>query len=395
MEGSLMRTQIHQLWHLIAFERQQAEGIINKHDYQMKTGSSPAELLRNIATAATVADIVDQRPHIDHVMKLVMCCNSAAKPMMAFIAELNDRVVDQLIRFIENDMASEGLGPPPAPYCWLVMGSQGRQEQTLCTDQDNALLYADIPAKRAPEVKAWFLELARRVVNALERFGIPKCQGGIMASNPKWCLSVSEWCKTFNDYIDDPTPENLRLATIFFDFRGVTTDFDGAGILRRELTRMASGRIYFARVLSKNALRNRPPLGFLNRFVLEKSEKHNRGLNLKLRGLTPVVDAARVLALELGVASANTLVRLSAAVQKKILRPDFFAATCDAYDYINAIRVKHHLEAIYQGKRMNNFVDPAVLNPMERKVLKECFVIIGKLQELMSIRYRCRLVGEG
>lgn len=345
-------------------------------------------MIGDIAKATTVTELVDKREHIDRVLEMAMRRSGAIKPMVALIAELNDRVTRQFIRVVENDMAAQGYGPPPVPYCWLAMGSEGRQEQTLFTDQDNALLYADVPEKDEPTVKSWFLNLSQRVVDALERFGIPRCQGGIMASNPLWCMELDQWRKMFAGWIAEPTPESLRMASIFFDFRAITTDFDGARKLRGELTHMAKGKKHFARVLTQNALHNRPPLGFLRQFVVEKSGEHNNGLNLKLRGLTPVVDVARVLALELGVEPTNTLERLSAATTERVLRPDFFAAMDDAYDYINCIRISHHLKAHAQGQRMNNLVDPALLNPMERKVLKESFTVISQLQELLAARYR-------
>jgi CBS domain-containing protein len=374
--------------HLIVTDKKQAVGMISEHDFQLASGSSPIGMIGDITRAVSIPELVDKRAHIDRVLEMAMQRSGSIKPMVALIAELNDRVTRQFIRVIEREMATEGFGPPPAPYCWLAMGSEGRQEQTLCTDQDNALVYADVSEADDPSVQRWFLELSKRVVDALDRFGIPKCRGGIMASNPQWCMDLSHWQRMFANWISDPTPDSLRMASIFFDFRAITTDFDGARTLKNALTRMAVGKKHFARVLAKNALNNRPPLGFLRQFVVEKSGEHNNGLNLKLRGLTPVVDVARVLALELGVASTNTLERLKAATGKKVLRPDFFAAIDDAYDYINFIRIDHHLKSRDAGTPMNNFVDPALLNPMERKVLKESFTVISQLQELMAGRYQ-------
>ncbi len=310
------------------------------------------------------------------------------KPMVALIAELNDRVTRQFIRVVEREMIEGAWGPPPVPYCWLAMGSEGRREQTLCSDQDNALVYQDLPEAQVPAARKWFLTLARQVVDALARFGIPRCQGGIMASNPKWCLGLDEWRDMFAGWIDAPSPENMRLATIFFDFRSITDGFDGAERLRQWLTATAAGRKHYAREMAGNALYNRPPLGFMRHFVVETSGTHSGGLNLKLRGLAPVVDAARIMALELGIAETNTMARLKAIVAERVLEPDFAAAIEDAYDYINCIRISHHLRARTQGKPLNNFVDPAVLNPMERKVLKESFSIVSQLQSLMASRYQ-------
>jgi CBS domain-containing protein len=374
--------------HLIVTENQRAVGIVSEHDFQMEIGSSPIGMIADISAARTVAELVGKRIHIDRILEMAMHRSGAVKPMVDLISELNDRVARQFMHIIENEMRTESWGPPPVAYSWLTMGSQGRREQTLCTDQDNALIYADVPPDQEPPVKAWFLEFARRVVDALECYGIPKCQGGIIASNPQWSKRLGDWCALFRDWVETPTPESLRLATIFFDFRGISKDAVFARHLRKELTRLAAGKQSFARDLAKISLVNRPPLGFLRQFVVESSGEHTRGLNLKLRGLTPVVDAARVLALELGETSTNTLERLGRAAEKKIVRSELLAAIDDAYDYINWIRINHHLKAGAAGRPLTNLVDPALLNPMERKILKESFTIIGQLQELLGVRYK-------
>ncbi len=386
---SLLDMSRYGVRHLVVTENGRAVGILSEHDFQLAIGSSPIGMIGDIAAAATIAELVAKRGHIDRVLEMAMHRSGAVKPMVALIAELTDRIVRQFIHVIEKEMVSQGHGAAPAAYCWLAMGSEGRREQTLCTDQDNALLYADVSADRAPHVKAWFLEFARQVVDALERFGIPRCQGGIMASNPQWCLSLNDWRRLFTEWIQNPTPERLRMATIFFDFRPVTTESDLGDQLGSALIRQAAGKRYFSRMMAQNALINRPPLGFLRQFVVEKSGAHNSGLNLKLRGLTPVVDVARVLALELGVSATNTIERLRAATEHRVLRRDFYAAVDDAYDYINYIRIDHHLKAVREGRPMTNFVDPAMLNPMERKVLKESFTVISQLQELLAAH--CRL----
>ncbi len=374
--------------HLVVTEDRRAVGIISEHDFQLEIGSSPIGMIADISEARTVAEIVDKRIHIDRILQMALHRSGAVKPMVDLISELNDRVVRQFLQIIEEEMGAECWGPPPVTYSWLAMGSQGRREQTLCTDQDNALIFADVPPDQEPATKAWFLEFAKRVVDAIESYGIPKCQAGIQASNPLWCMRLGDWRTLFQDWVAIPTPETLRLATIFFDFRGISKNAASARRLRQELTQLATGKQTFARDLARLALINRPPLGFLRQFVVETSGAHTRGLNLKLRGLTPVVEAARVLALDLGTPATNTLERLAAAAEKKIIRPELLAAIDDAYDYINWIRIDHHLKTKAAGKQLTNLVDPAQLNPMERKMLKESFAIIGQLQELLGVRYK-------
>ena len=381
--------------HLIVTDNHRAVGIVSEHDFQLEIGSSPVGMIADISAAATVEELVGKRVYIDRILRMALSRSGAVKPMVDLISELNDRVVRRFMAIMEDEMKAETWGPAPASYSWLAMGSQGRREQTLFTDQDNALVYADVPAEREQDVKAWFLEFSRRVVDAIERFGIPKCKAGIIASNPQWCMPYSEWTALFSHWIDAPTPESLRLSTIFFDLRGISKTNAIARHLRKELIGMTSEKKSFTRELAMDALKNRPPLGFLRQFVVESSGKHTSGLNLKLRGLTPVVDAARVLALELGEASTSTLDRLDAASRGKIIRPEMLAAIDDAYDYINWIRIDHHLKSSDAAEPLTNLVDPARLNPMERKVLKEGFSIIGQLQELLAAHYKSWRSREG
>ena len=381
--------------HMVVSEKQKIAGVISEHDFQMEIGSSPIGMIGDIDKSDSVEALINLRPDIDRILEMAIHRSGAVKPMVALIAELNDRITRQMIKVIEKEMVTEGAGAPPAPYCWLAMGSEGRREQTLYTDQDNALLYADVPEADDPQVKKWFLLFSRRVVDALDRYGIPKCSGGMMASNPQWCQNLSNWKRLFSTWTSDPTPWSLRMATVFFDFRNITHGFDGAGHLRQMLTQTARKKKHFLRLLAQNALFNHPPLGFLRQLVVEKSGEHKNQLNLKLSGLVPVVDAARVLALELGVEATNTMERLEKITTRKILEPDFLSAIDNAYDFINFIRITHHLKAFSRGSRMQNFIDPTSLNPMQRKMLKESFAIISRLQDQLGARYQARFSREG
>lgn len=381
--------------HLVVSEKQKITGVISEHDFQLEIGSSPIGMIGDIDKSGSVEELINLRPNIDRILEMAIRRSGAVKPMVALISELNDRITRQMIKVIEKEMVTEGLGAPPAPYCWLAMGSEGRREQTLYTDQDNALLYADIPEADDPQVKKWFLLFSRRVVDALDRYGIPKCSGGMMASNPQWCQSLGNWEKLFSTWLSEPTPWSLRMATVFFDFRSITHEFDGGGHLRQMLTRTARKKKHFLRLLAQNALFNHPPLGFLRQLVVEKSGEHKNELNLKLSGLAPVVDAARVLALELGIEATNTMERLEEITNQKMLDPDFLSAVDNAYDFINFIRITHHLKALSRGSRMQNFIDPVSLNPMQRKMLKESFAIISRLQDQLGARYQARFSREG
>jgi CBS domain-containing protein len=379
------------LSHLAVVENERAVGIISEQDFQIELGSSPVGMIEDIDKSASVNDLIGLRPKTDRILEMALRRSGSVRPMVALFAEINERVAKRFIHLIEKEMADEGHGCPPVPYCWLAMGSEGRQEQTLLTDQDNALLYQDVPDAEDEQVKDWFLRLSRRVVDALDRYGIPRCTGGIMASNPRWCMGAGDWEKMFAGWISDPSPFALRMSTIFFDFRGIAGRLEDAAELRLRLCGRTGGNKYFIRMLAKNALINKPPLGFLRQFAVEKSGENKNELNLKLKGLTPVADAARVLALESGITVTNTMERLEAVADKGLFEPGFLSEVDDAYDFINFIRISHHLRSRSKGDFMNNHIDPARLNNIQRNWLKESFAIVSRLQEKLSIRYQTKL----
>lgn len=213
-----------------------------------------------------------------------------------------------------------------------------------------------------------------------------------MASNPQWCMSEAAWQDTFRRWVEDPNPRTLRLASIFFDFRDIYAEADFLDHLREGLQASLEGNRLFLRYLAKNGLYNRPPLGFLRQFVVEKTGEHKNQLNLKLSGLTPVVDAARVMNLDLGGWSTNTLHRLDEARRQGIIKEDLARDLHEAFSFITILRITHHLEERAAGRQPDNFVNPEELNSLQRKMLKESFAVISRLQELMEVRYQTRLV---
>ncbi len=217
-----------------------------------------------------------------------------AEQLTQFISTFNDLLT---VRIIELEFAASDLGETADGLCWLALGSEGRLEQTLSTDQDNALIFTVPEGMTADQVRAQLLPVARRINESLARCGFPLCRGNVMASNPQWCLSLEEWRGIFLNWIMHGTPEALLHASIFFDFRPLHGAHALAEELRLWLTKIAVDNSLFLRQMAENALRNRPPLGVMRDFVLGKENT----LDLKLNGITPFVDAARIFSLATGV----------------------------------------------------------------------------------------------
>ena len=303
-----------------------------------------------------------------------------AENLTAIISGLNDRVTERIIALeSETDHALAGLR-----WCWLALGSEGRMEQTLATDQDNALIFqvADDVQRSA------LLAFAQRVNARLDACGFPLCKGGIMAGNPQWCLSVTEWQQQFAQWIDHGSPDALLHASIFFDFRALSGDAALALDLRAWLARAAQKNPRFLHQMAGNALRNRPPLGVVRDFVLSEDEAHPHTLDLKLNGTTPFVDAARIFALASGSPQTNTAKRLREAARALQIPDGELADWNRAFHFLQLLRLRHQHAQQRAGQTPDNHVNPDTLNPLDRRILKEALRQARKVQARLAMDYK-------
>ena len=377
---------------LVVIENDRMIGIISEHDLQMETGYSPVQIIGEIQRTDSLDTLIGMGPKIDSVLEMMLRQGGPVKQLIELVTELNDRLTLRMLKLVEKEMENKGFGKPPAPYGWLAFGSEGRMEQTLYTDQDNALFFSNPSDRDEAECKTWFLRFSEQVVDALVRSGIPPCPGGIMASNPKWCQPEDRWRDTFLEWITEPNPHTLLMASIFFDFRPIYAGTEFPYILQDLLLKAIRKHRLFIRFMAKIALTNRPPLSLLKRFVVEKSGEHKNKVDLKMRGLTPVVDAARVLSLDLGIKTQNTLGRLAEINQRGVIDNEFHADLREAYDFIVYLQISRHLDALAKGEAPNNFINPASLNSLQRKMLKESFAVVNRLQRTIEFRFQTQVV---
>jgi CBS domain-containing protein len=290
-----------------------------------------------------------------------------------FVARLNDTLLGRILRWAEAE-----LGPPPCPYAWLVFGSEGRMEQTLLTDQDNALVWGD----DTPEARAYFDAFAERAIADLQAAGFPRCPGGYMAT--RWKGPLAEWEGRFRGWLDAPTPQALLEASIFFDFRAAHGDLP-VDSLEATVRRTRSARVFLS-AMAKSALTFRPPGGLLLRLRSEASK-----FDLKLKGISPIVFLARVYGLESGAKSSNTLGRLGAAVTAGLIEKDTCETLSEAYRYLLRLRLREQIRMVTEGKPPVNVVALADLSSIERSRLRDAFRAIEVWQERASYHYRTNL----
>lgn len=271
----------------------------------------------------------------------------------------------------------------------MALGSEGRFEQTLKTDQDNALIFTVPDDMTADQVRAKLLPVAERINAALNLCGFPLCKGEVMASNPKWCLSLDEWRTVFGTWVDQGGPKDLMHASIFFDFRALYGAQRLADELRLWLANLARGNERFLHQMAANALRNRPPLGVVRDFVVGKENM----LDLKLNGITPFVDAARIFSLATGSTHTNTILRLRQSAAALRIPAGEVEAWINAFLFIQMLRLRHHHETNKHredagARPLDNLIDPAMLNELDRRILKEAFRQARKVQVKLAVDYQ-------
>jgi CBS domain-containing protein len=370
----------HNVHHLPLVRHNKVTGIVALTDIVQYESQSSLLLVRGILIQETVEGLAEQSLQVASVM-VRMQHEGASSQMIGNAMSVIGRTFKQ--RLLQ--LAEEKLGKPPVPYCFLALGSMAREEQLLVTDQDNALILS-VDYNEAQH-GTYFKQLADFVCDGLDACGYSYCDGGIMASNPRWRLTLKEWKQQFSEWIEKPNPQALLNASIFFDLEGV----DGKVAWAEQLTRFIVGKAkknpVFLAALARNAMNRTPPLGFFKDFVLEKDGRQRYSINLKRRGTAPLVDVIRVHALAEGSLSQNSFDRLDDLAKSALLPEGKKDELSDALEYLSMIRIRQQVAAIEAGEEADNTVEPETLSSKERRGLKEAFQVLSSAQKFLKFRY--------
>lgn len=281
-------------------------------------------------------------------------------------------------------MAENLLGPAPVPYAWLAAGSQARQEQFAHSDQDNAMIISD---QMLPEHDFWFQDLATFVCDGLAACGFIYCPGDIMATNQKWRQTQRVWHKYFQKWVSSPSPQALLNSSVFFDLTTVHGDASLLSEVRHKMLEQTKNSSLFIAHLSRNALSQRPPLGFFRGFVLVENGDNEKTLNLKHNGIAPIVDLARIYALQEGVEAVNTLARLKAVAGTPSLTKAMARSLIDAFEFLGYLRLNHQARLLSSGKKADNYLPPKSISRLEQEHLKDAFKVIKTLQSNRQVAF--------
>lgn len=362
--------------HVLVTEEGRLVGVVSERDLFSLQRLGLAELTMEIRLAADVGLLARLAGDIRRLTVRLVEQGVAPERLTLFVSVLNDRLSQRVIELVRKRHGWERIA-----WCWLAFGSEGRLEQTFTSDQDNGLLF-EAHGASAAEARSVLLAFAREVNEALDTCGFPLCKGNVMASNPDLCLSLDEWKAKMGGWLDNSDPKALLDAAICFDLRALAGDSSLAQTLRAWLLRRTRTQAAFLRLMAQNALQARPALGVLSDF-----STHEGKVNLKLQGVRPFVDAARVYALGFGLVHTATAERLHAAAGELRMEQAEMAAIVDAFFFIQGLRLRVQAAPTKEVADAPNSLDPTRLNEFERRTLKEAFRQARKLQQRLALDY--------
>ena len=381
---ALLKMIKYNVHHMLVIQEGRLKGIMTNHDLMTLQGISPLSLAKDIINQQSIEGLIPVSLQINNIVGLLLKEDAKASSITNIISEINDRLVRKVLEIVEQE-----LGPAPLPYCWIVFGSEGRREQTFKTDQDNALIFND-PATAEEEEKArsYFAQFSVLANQGLQQVGFPMCPAQYMASNPLWCQPLKVWKRYFSTWVDQPVPDSLLRFLIFFDFRPLHGKQVLAEDLKNFITSLLVDQMVFLGHMANMMLQITPPIGFFNTFVVEKSGEHKDKFDLKVKGITPLLNVVRLFSMEKGIKETFTLDRIQALKSKDDLVERVADELEHAYDFLMLLRIHHQFEQIKAGQTPDNFINPNQLSSLEKKTLKESFHLMSKMQGLVVEKYK-------
>ncbi|WP_020396514.1 putative nucleotidyltransferase substrate binding domain-containing protein [Thiolinea disciformis] len=369
--------------HVPVVENHQVVGVIAATDLLRSQSSTAIYLVGDIFAANTVGQLSELSIGLPQVLVGLVKQNLPAYDIGHAISSIGQAFVRRLI-----SLAEQKFGLAPIPYAFIVAGSMARREQTAQSDQDNGMILSD--AYNEAEHGEYFRNVAKFVCDGLDACGYEYCPGNIMATNDQWRQPYSVWLNYFREWIDNPQPQALLYSTIFFDLRYLHGDESLLKNLQTEVLARTKASGLFQAHMASNALTFTPPLGFFRGFVLDKNKdgSDEKGMDMKKRGVVPIIDLARVYALATGVSSVNTWDRLDAVGKAGAIPSSSVEDLRDALEFISMVRLQHQAQQIEKGQKPSNYVAPEELSALERRHLKDAFAVVSSLQDFMGTKYQ-------
>lgn len=365
-------------------------GLITAEDIAHFRGLDPVATVERMEKARTIGELAHLRSSTIRRLFRLYQQGVQSEALLDVVAELDDQLKVRLLMLIEEEVRQE-IEPPDLPWAWMTFGSPGRREEALFTTQSNGLVYAEPGSEReATAAEAYFSALAERAVAAMQECGIRASEIGLVASNEAFRQPMRSWSAAYDAWIAGLDAQATLRAVPCFDLRGLYGETDLVKQLREHILQAIGqgNAARFLAILMRGATENRPPISYFGRFELERGVGEAEGIDLRKRGLDPIVDLARVLALEAGyLRSTGTFDRLRFLREARGEIREEVEILLEAFTTLTDMHLRLQMEAAETGEQPTDFIEPATLHKSQQNLLKETFKKVDKVQTALAKRY--------
>lgn len=373
----------HKIGHLCVTkdgsDQSEIVGILSEHDIVTAQANNPIALLKQIGRVNKLESLIRIRESLSSLLEAYL---KTALPM-PYVMKVS-RLITQSLMHRVLELSIEKVGKAPVKFAWLGIGSQGRGEQLLLTDQDHALVFEDVPEEELESTQSYFLELAKEVSRVLNELGYVFCPADMMASNPDYCLSLSQWKDQFSHWIGEPSSKNMMMCSIFFDFAKVYGENDLSKQLGEHILQKLKNNQRFFAYLAEDAVKNPPPLGFFRQFIIEDDGEHKDEFDVKARAIQPLVNAARVLILSKGIEEINnTIERFEKMIELEPQNEEVYAGCIKSFHVLSKFRAIEGFSEQTSGR----YLELLKLSKSDKMKLKNAFKPIKEIQSLLKNRF--------
>ncbi len=356
------------------------KGIISEHDLVVAQANNPGILLKEIKRSQTAKELKLVRDKLADIIQSSLNKNIPLTHINSIAGEITLAIVKRAV-----EQAILDLGSPPARFAWLCIGSQGRKEQLLLTDQDSILVFDDVSAEKYRDVKDYFLKLAKKTTITLEKVGFSFCSQGHMASNMLWCKSLTDWTKQYGSWMNTPGEKSNEISSVFFDYEIAFGEQKIEDAITDVIFKNAKNNVLFFDYLGNDALKKPAPLNFFKKFNLEEEGEHKGKFDIKTKALMPLIDGARLLVLNNNIKGINsTYLRYKQLAMIDPKYAEIYLNCAEAFIILSKFRAQEGLKNDSSGQ----YINLEELNKVDKEKLKNALTPMRELEELIKERFQ-------
>ncbi|MES2747664.1 MAG: DUF294 nucleotidyltransferase-like domain-containing protein [Bacteroidota bacterium] len=361
-------------------DKSDIKGIISEHDLVVAQANNPGVLLKEIKKSHSAKDLKLVRDKLTDIIQSSIVKNIPLPHISSIGGEITLAIVKRAV-----ELAILDLGSPPARFAWLSIGSQGRKEQLLYSDQDSILVFEDVAADKYRDIKDYFIKLAKKTTSTLEKVGFALSPEGHVASNILWCKSLTDWTKQYNSWMNTPGENSNEISSVFFDYEMAFGEQKIEDMITENIFKNVKNNVLFFDYLGNDALKKPAPLNFFKKFNTEEEGEHKGKFDIKTRALMPLIDGARLLVLNMNIKGINnTYLRYK---QLAITDPKYAEVYLDCAEAFIVLSKFRTLEGL-KNDSSGQYINLDEISKIDKEKLKNALAPIKELEDLIKNRFQ-------